>query len=174
MALLPASAAFGLAVLIGAMVILHTGINLQRSPFQALVADLVPSRDRSLAVGSVTFQMCVGAIVFLMLGQILGMRPAFLIAPQPFSASRSPSRSACVNRRRRRRTIRAGDLPFARRCGVVGHPGRVPGMRPIFIASLLPAHLPDVHDVVRCTAPSGSVCVRKTSRRDSSPGRSAA
>src|SRR6185436_8998480 len=34
----------------------------------------------SLATGSVTFQMCVGAIVFLMLGQMLGMRPAFLIA----------------------------------------------------------------------------------------------
>ncbi len=34
----------------------------------------------SLATGSVTFQMCVGAIVFLMLGQMFGMRPAFLIA----------------------------------------------------------------------------------------------
>ena len=49
MALLPASAALGLAVLIGAMVVLHTGINLQRSQFQALVADLVPPRDRPRA-----------------------------------------------------------------------------------------------------------------------------
>ena len=80
MALFPSSAAFGIAGLIGAMVVLFTGINLQRSPFQALIADLVPSRYRSLATGSVTFQMCVGAIVFLMLGRILGMQSAFLIA----------------------------------------------------------------------------------------------
>ncbi len=80
MAMFPSSAAFGIAGLIGAMVVLFTGINLQRSPFQALIADLVPSRYRSLATGSVTFQMCVGAIVFLMLGRILGMQTAFLIA----------------------------------------------------------------------------------------------
>jgi predicted MFS family arabinose efflux permease len=61
-------------------VLLFTGINVQRSPFQALVADLVPSRYRSFATGSATFQMCAGAIVFLMLGQILGMRSAFVIA----------------------------------------------------------------------------------------------
>ena len=80
MALLPFSSAFGLPFLVGAIVVLHTGINIQRSPFQALVADLVPSRHRSLATGSITFQMCVGAIAFLMLGRALGMRPAFLIA----------------------------------------------------------------------------------------------
>lgn len=80
MAVLPASAAFGLPVLIGAIVLLQTGINLQRAPFQALVADHVPSRYRSLATGSVTFQMCLAAIVFLMLGRALGMRTAFLIA----------------------------------------------------------------------------------------------
>jgi maltose/moltooligosaccharide transporter len=80
MAALSSAAAFGLAFLIGAIVLLHTGINVQRAPFQALVADLVPSRYRSLATGSVTFQMCVGAIAFLMLGRVLGMRPAFLIA----------------------------------------------------------------------------------------------
>src|SRR4029453_16623822 len=70
----------GTAGLIASMVLLSTGINVQRAPFQALVADLVPSRHRSFATGSVTFQMCVGAIVFLMLGQMLGMQPAFLIA----------------------------------------------------------------------------------------------
>src|SRR5215208_6445975 len=80
MALFPWSARFGIAGIIAAIVILYTGINVQRSPFQALVADAVPSRFRSLATGSVTFQMCVGAIVFLMLGRMLGMRPAFLIA----------------------------------------------------------------------------------------------
>jgi predicted MFS family arabinose efflux permease len=80
MALLPASAGLGLPVLMGALVLLYSGINLQRSPFQALVADAVPSRDRSLATGSVTFQMCVGAIAFLMLGRMLGMRASLLVA----------------------------------------------------------------------------------------------
>jgi maltose/moltooligosaccharide transporter len=80
MAVLPSSPGFGLVGLLAAMVVLYAGINLMRAPFQALVADLVPSRWRSLATGSVTFQMCVGAIVFLMLGRMLGMRPAFLIA----------------------------------------------------------------------------------------------
>lgn len=80
MALFPSSARLGIAGVIAAMVLLYTGINLQRSPVQALIADLVPSRYRSLATGSVTFQMCVGAIVFLMLGRMAGMRIAFLIA----------------------------------------------------------------------------------------------
>jgi MFS family permease len=80
MALFASPMVAGTAGLIAAMVMLYTGINIQRSPFQALVADLVPSRHRSFATGSVTFQMCIGAIVFLMLGQMLGMKPAFLIA----------------------------------------------------------------------------------------------
>ena len=49
MALFPFAARFGLALLIPALVVLHTGINVQRSPFQALLADVVPSRWRSLA-----------------------------------------------------------------------------------------------------------------------------
>jgi predicted MFS family arabinose efflux permease len=80
MALLPASAGMGLPVLIAALVLLYAGINVQRAPFQALVADAVPSCDRSLATASVTFQMCVGAIAFLVLGRALGMRSSFLIA----------------------------------------------------------------------------------------------
>lgn len=137
MALLPASAALGLAVLIAALILLHTGINLQRSPFQALVVDLVPSRYRSLATGSVTFQMCVGAIVFLMLGRMLGMRPAFLIAAGTVlgiaaafalgvSEPRvSDSSSAEV-------TFRSlADAAWSASRGVV------PGMRPVFLASLL-------------------------------------
>jgi predicted MFS family arabinose efflux permease len=80
MALFATPVVKGAVGLVAALVLLHTGINSQRAPFQALVADVVPSRYRSFATGSVTFQMCVGAIVFLMLGQILGMRPAFLIA----------------------------------------------------------------------------------------------
>lgn len=80
MAVLPGSVALGITGVAAAIVVLYTGINIQRSPFQALVADLVPSRDRSLATGSATFQMCAGAIVFLMLGRVLGMQPAFLMA----------------------------------------------------------------------------------------------
>ncbi len=80
MALLPFSSTFGLVYLIVALIVLNVGINIKRSPFQALMADLVPSQHRSLVTGSSTFQMCVGAIAFLMLGRILGMRPAFLIA----------------------------------------------------------------------------------------------
>jgi MFS family permease len=80
MALFPWSARFGIAGVIAVIVLLYAGINVQRSPLQALLADAVPSRFRSLATGSVTFQMCVGAIVFLMLGHALGMKIAFLIA----------------------------------------------------------------------------------------------
>jgi len=80
MALIPFSPAFGLPLIVGAIIVLHIGLNIKRAPFQALMADVVPSRYRSLATGSITFQMCVGAIAFLMLGRALGMRPAFLIA----------------------------------------------------------------------------------------------
>jgi MFS family permease len=137
MALLPFSPAFGLPFLVGAIILLHTGINFQRAPFQALVADLVPSRHRSLATGSITFQMCVGAIAFLMLGRALGMRPAFLIASgavlviaAAFTVGlREPkggeSRSAEV-------TFRSlADAAWSAVRGVV------PGMRPIFVAVLL-------------------------------------
>ena len=80
MVIVPAWAGLGLPVLIAALVLLYSGINLQRAPFQALLADVIPSRDRSLATASVTFQMCVGAIAFLMLGRALGMRTSFLLA----------------------------------------------------------------------------------------------
>jgi maltose/moltooligosaccharide transporter len=80
MVLIPWAGRAGLAGLVAALVVLHTGTNLPRAPFQALLADAVPSRFRSLAAGSGTFQMSVGAIAFLMLGQIFGMRPAFLAA----------------------------------------------------------------------------------------------
>ncbi len=106
MALFPWSARFGITGIIAAMILLYSGINLQRSPFQALIADLVPSRYRSLGTGSVTFQMCVGAIVFLMLGRMLGMPPAFLIAAGTVLAIaavfalalREPSASAVAGR----------------------------------------------------------------------------
>jgi MFS family permease len=80
MALVPLAPLAGVAGLIGALVALHGGLNLQRSPFLALLTDLVPSRDRPLATSSMTLQMCVGAILFLLLGSRLGMQPAFFVA----------------------------------------------------------------------------------------------
>ena len=137
MALFPSSARFGIAGLIGAMVVLYTGINLQRSPFQALLADLVPSRYRPLATGSVMFQMCAGAIVFLMLGRILGMHPAFLIAASAvvgiavaFAIGlREPAVSESHASEATFRSL--FDAAWSAMRGVV------PGMRAIFVASLL-------------------------------------
>ena len=137
MALFPWSARFGIAGIIAASVALYTGINLQRSPFQALVADAVPSRFRSLATGSVTFQMCVGAIVFLMLGRMLGMGPAFLIAAVTvlliaaglrFGLVEPPPHGAVAAEATFRSLLDA--LRDAVR-------GVVPGMRAIFAAALL-------------------------------------
>jgi MFS family permease len=137
MALFPWSGRFGVAGIVFAIVVLYGGMHLQRSPFQALVADAVPSRWRSLATGSVTFQMCVGAILFLMLGRMLGMAPAFLIAaatvlliaaglrlgiaePPPQG---TPAAEATFN-----------SLFHALRDAVLG---ALPGMRAIFVAALL-------------------------------------
>ena len=137
MALLPFSPAFGLSFLIGAIIVLHTGINLQRSPFQALVADVVPSRHRSLATASITFQMCVGAIAFLMLGRVLGMRPAFLIASGSVlviaaAFSFGLHEPKVVQSESAEVTFRS--LAEATWSAVRG---AVPGMRPIFVAVLL-------------------------------------
>jgi maltose/moltooligosaccharide transporter len=137
MALIVSPLAAGITGLIAAMVLLYAGINVQRSPFQALIADLVPSRHRSFATGSVTFQMCVGAIVFLMLGQVFGMRPAFLIAAGTvlviaavFAVSfREPVTSS-------RQTPEA-TLQSLLAAGWSAIRGVVPGMRAIFLASLL-------------------------------------
>jgi MFS family permease len=137
MALVPAAVHVGIAGLIVAMVVLYTGINVQRSPVQALVADLVPSRYRTLATGSFTFQMCVGAILFLMLGRALGMRPAFLMGAgallgiaaafvlwlrEPAGPGASSDRGA------------AAALVHAVRLAATG---AVPGMRAIFASALL-------------------------------------
>ena len=137
MALLPFSPAFGLPFLVGAIIVLHTGINIQRAPFQALMADLIPSRHRSLATGSITFQMCVGAIAFLMLGRMLGMRPAFLIASASvlviaaaFTVGlREPKRNEAIPAEVTFRSL--ADAAWSAVRGVV------PGMRPIFVAVLL-------------------------------------
>jgi len=136
-ALFPVSARLGVAGLIGAMVVLYTGINLQRSPVHALVADLVPSQYRSLATGSITFQMCVGAILFLMLGRMLGMHQAFPIAAATVLAIavvfavgvHEPSVSESHAASSTFRSIVDAAWAAVR--------GAVPGMRAIFVASLL-------------------------------------
>ncbi len=137
MALFPGAARLGLLGLIGAIVLLYSGINIQRSPFQALVADLVPSRYRSLATASVTFQMCVGAIAFLMLGRIFGMRAAFLVAAGTVMAIavafvaglRGRDTSSTSSAEGTFRSMFDAAWSVAR--------GAVPGVRAIFIASLL-------------------------------------
>lgn len=137
MALVVSPLAAGAAGLIATLIVLHTGINMQRSPFQALVADAVPSRYRALATGSMTFQMCVGAIVFLMFGQMLGMRPAYIIAAGTVLAIavavavsiRTPvTMSSSASEATFRSLFDAGWSALR---------GSLPGMRAIFVASLL-------------------------------------
>ena len=137
MALFPWSGRFGIAGVIAAIVLLYTGINVQRSPFQALVADAVPSRFRSLATGSVTFQMCVGAIVFLMLGRMLGMAPAFLIAAGTVLAIAVGLRLALDEPPPH--GTQAAEATFRSLLDALRDAlrGVVPGMRAIFVASLL-------------------------------------
>lgn len=137
MALFASPVVVGVAGLITAMILLYTGINVQRAPFQALVADVVPSRHRSLAAGSVVFQMCVGAIVFLMLGQVLGMRPAFLIAAATVLAIavafalglREPAASGSYAEEATFRSLVDAAWTAVR--------GDIAGMRAIFLASFL-------------------------------------
>ena len=136
MAVFPMSARFGIAGVIGAIVLLYSGINTVRSPFQALVADLVPSRHRSLATGSVTFQMCVGAIVFLMLGRVLGMEPAFFIGAGTSLAIALAFGSGI---REHTAVSTASEATFRSLVDAVWSiaRGAVPGMRAMFVAILL-------------------------------------
>jgi MFS family permease len=137
MALIPWAGTTGLAGLVAGLVVLHTGTNLPRAPFQALLADAVPSRLRSLASASGTFQMCVGAIAFLMLGQLFGMRLAFLAA----AVTVLIVNVAIVVGLRTRSGITADahepslrSLVDAVRAAVTG---AVPGLRSVFVASFL-------------------------------------
>jgi MFS family permease len=137
MALLPFSSTFGLAYLVFAIVVLNIGINIKRSPFQALIPDLVPSRHRSLVGGSITFQMCFGAIAFLMLGRMLGMRPAFLIA----SGTVLLIAAAFVLGLRETKVVQqqTADVTFRTLAEAAWSAvrGVMPGMRPIFLSILL-------------------------------------
>jgi len=135
MAMLP-TLAVTLATLIAAIVILNVGIQVQRAPFQALVADLVPSRWRSLATASVTFQMCVSAIVFLMLGRLLGMRPAFLIAA---GAVLVVAAAFALWLHEPKTTTETAEVTYRSLIDAAWSAlrGAIPGVRPIFIATLL-------------------------------------
>ena len=137
MALFPVSARLGITGVIAAIIVLYTGVNLQRSPFQALIADCVPSAFRSLANGSVTFHMCLGAIVFLMLGRVLGMQPAFLVAAGPVLAIGVAF--ALWLHEPRVGTTQAIEATYRSLGGVAGSIicGAVPGLRAIFLAALL-------------------------------------
>jgi len=137
MVLFPVSARTGIAGIIAAIVVLYTGINLQRSPFQALVADSVPSAYRSVGNGSVTFHMCLGAIVFLMLGRSLGMQPAFLVAAGTVLAIgaafalwlREPRAAQAPATEVTYRSLAATAWSAVR--------GDIPGLRAVFVSTLL-------------------------------------
>jgi MFS family permease len=137
MAIFPSSAVWGILGVIAAIVILYSGLNIQRTPFQALVADVVPSRYRSLATGSVTFQMCVGALVFLMLGRVLGMQPAFLIAAGTVVCIGIALATALHERRLE--APPAAEATFRSLADTVWSAARgtLPGLRAIFVATLL-------------------------------------
>ena len=137
MALFPFSVSFGIAGVMAAIVVLYTGINTQRSPVQALIADLVPSRYRSLATGSVTFQMCVGAVVFLMLGRLLGMQTAFLVAAVTVLAIAATFKVAL--REPRISESPGGEATFRSLLNAVRTMvrGELPGLRAVFAASFL-------------------------------------
>jgi MFS family permease len=137
MVLLPISTTLGLPGLIAGIILLYSGINVQRSPFQALVADLVPSRYRSLATGSITFQMCVGAIVFLMLGRMLGMARAFMIAAATVLVIAGAF--AAVLHEPRVGALSSTDASFRSLLDAAwaAARGTMPGMRAIFLAALM-------------------------------------
>jgi predicted MFS family arabinose efflux permease len=97
----------------------------------------VPSQYRSIAVGSVTFQMCAGAVVFLMLGRMLGMQRIFLIAAVAVLAIAGAfARWLRVPPARDSDAAEATVGSLVRVAGAAVS-GAVPGIRAIFIASLL-------------------------------------
>lgn len=137
MALFASTEGVGLAWIVAAMVVLYTGLNVQRSPFQALLADAVPSRHRSLASGSVMFQMCVGAIAFLMLARALGMRPAFMTAAATVLVIAAALRAWV--REPTAPLTSATEATFGAFAASIARiaSGAVPGLRAVFVATLL-------------------------------------
>jgi MFS family permease len=137
MALLPESPRGGIAGVIAAMVVLFAGINVQRAPFQSLVADLVPSRYRSIASGSVTFQMCAGAIVFLMLGQALGMQTAYRIAALTVLAIAAGAAFGLREPTMPGGSVMESNGPSLVAAARLAVRGEIRGLRAIFVAALL-------------------------------------
>ena len=79
--------------------------------------------------------MCAGAIVFLMLGRILGMRAAFLIGAGSLVAIAAIFAITCASRADERAARR--DVSIARCRRLVGDRGAVPGLRAVFVATFL-------------------------------------
>jgi MFS family permease len=137
MAMLRVAPAFGLAGLLVAIVVLNVGQFVQRAPFQAVIADLIPSRHRSFATGSVTAFMCLGAIGFLGLATLSGSPdPAFLssavtllLVAAAFAAwLREPAARA-------EPAVESSFAMISRSCRDVVV-GAMPGMRAAFLALL--------------------------------------
>ncbi len=133
----------GLSALVTTLLVLHAGVNLQRAPAKALLVDLVPSHQRSLATGAVTFLVCAGGLVFLLLGRARGMQAAFLAATGTIGAIALLLRAGL--RERTPASSRAGAeahgagvsvQTLARAVGSVLR-GHTPGMRPVFLATVL-------------------------------------
>jgi MFS family permease len=137
MALIPWAGTAGLAGLVAALLVLHTGTNLPRAPFQALLADAVPSRFRSLASASGTFQMCVGAIAFLMLGQVFGMRSAFLAAAVTVLVVNVAIVAGLRTRSGMTAEVNEPSLRSLVDAVRAALSGAVPGLRSVFVASFL-------------------------------------
>jgi predicted MFS family arabinose efflux permease len=88
-------------------------------------------------MASVTFQMCVGAIVFLMLGRALGMRPAFLIAAAAVLATAAAFAIGLREPERSRTSASEATFRSLADAASAALRGAFPGMRAIFFASVL-------------------------------------
>src|SRR5262245_33257950 len=130
------AASLGIVTLVLVIVVLYTGIHIQRSPFQALIADLVESPHRSAATSSVTLLMCVGAILFLGLANLFGMRVAFLAAAATMLVIAVLFATRLNEGRRAAHQLpdeSVTSLLSFLETGVFSLRGAVPGMRPVFI-----------------------------------------
>lgn len=137
MAALAGAGASGLGVLLLAIVVLNVGQFIQRAPTQALIADLVPSRYRSVATGTMTAFMSLGAILFLGVANVTGApHTAFLAAAgtllgvaAAFAAwLHEPSMAAADAMETTFRRLRAAGAAVVR--------GATPGLRAAFFALL--------------------------------------
>ena len=65
LAAIPFSERYGLLTLLLAMIVLDVALAVWRAPFSALLAELVPSAERSKTEGILGVAMCIGAMVML-------------------------------------------------------------------------------------------------------------